>query len=199
MLSLLFRDVTHISRRALRAGAYHSRRLKSSNVDQKPIQDINDLDSMFGKTKWSPKDLLPSEQQIQQSTEVTPKQLRHLLRLCALPPPENVHEEAKMLSDLRAQLHFVNEIQKINTDDVKPLQSLRDETAAATKENEITLESMKDALAMEEIVGKHHRRIRQKKDVQVDPRGSEDWDVLGQAAKKVGKYFVVESRSAESP
>jgi len=94
----------------------------------------------------------------------------------------------------------VNEIQKVDTEGTKPLQSIRDETEASVKETEITLESMKEALEREEIVGTHHRRIRRRKDVPVDAGDAEKWDVLGQASKKVGKYFVVESKgSGESP
>lgn len=104
-----------------------------------------------------------------------------------------------MLSDLRAQLHFVNQIQKVDTEGVEPLRSIHDETEAASKENEITLENMQEALAREEIVGQHHRRIKRRRNVVVDPRGSEEWNVLGQASKKVGKYFVVESGAGESP
>jgi len=170
------------------------------NVDQEPIKDMQELEKLLGNTNWSPKDLLPTEEQVQQSTEVNSKQLHHLLRLCALPPPQSVEEETKMLSDLRAQLHFVNEIQKVDTEGIKPLQSIRDETEASIKETEITLKSMKEALEREEIVGTHHRRIRRRKDVPVDAGDAENWDVLGQASKKVGKYFVVESKgSGESP
>jgi len=178
----------------------HQEKHTQMDVDQEPIEDLKELKKLLGNTNWSPKDLLPTREQIQQSPEVTSKQLHHLLRLCALTPPESAEEETKMLSDLRAQLHFVNEIQKVDTDGISPLQSIRDETEAGAKETEITLESMKEALAREEIVGEHHRRIRRRKDISLDAGNAENWDVLGQASKRVGKYFVVESKgSGESP
>lgn len=101
-----------------------------------------------------------------------------------------------MLRDLKAQLHFVKAIQSVDTTGVEPLRAIRDETAEAEKENEINLETMKGALAQEETVGKYHRRIRRKHVVDEESKKAEDWDVLGQASKKVGKYFVVESGAA---
>ncbi|KAJ9645930.1 hypothetical protein H2199_002973 [Coniosporium tulheliwenetii] len=76
-----------------------------------------------------------------------------------------------------------------------PLRAIRDETAAAGKEIEINMASMKDALAQEEVLGKHHRRIRRKENAPVNTKGAEDWDVLGYAQRKSGKYFVVDSGS----
>ena len=98
-----------------------------------------------------------------------------------------------MIKTLESQLHFVRAIQKVDTDGVRPLQSIRDETAEAEQENEITLESLKDAFAKEETVPGRTRRIRRRKDVPVDTKGVEDWGALAQAPKKVGRYFVVET------
>jgi len=102
-----------------------------------------------------------------------------------------------MLRDLRSQLHFVKAIQQVDTTGVEPLRIIRDETVEAEKENEITLGSMKEALGNEEVVGKHHKRIRRRHVVNEETSKSEDWDVLGQAPKKVGRYFVVESGAAQ--
>ncbi|KAK3713689.1 hypothetical protein LTR37_008383 [Vermiconidia calcicola] len=90
-----------------------------------------------------------------------------------------------MLSTLSSQLHFVKEIQKVDTAGIEPLRSLRDETAQGEKEAEL------DALAQEEVRGKHHKRIRRRRDRAV-AKQEEDWDVLGTAQRKVGRYFVVE-------
>jgi len=153
---------------------------------------IAHIKEMLSNPQWSVKALLPSEEQIDAISEVTPKQLHHLLRLSALPPPATPEEEAKMLRDLKSQLYFVKEIQKVDTTGVVPLRSIRDETATAEKENEISMETLKEAFAREEVVGKHHKRIRRRKDLHLDARGAEDWDVLAQASKRVGKFFVVE-------
>ena len=101
-----------------------------------------------------------------------------------------------MLRDLKGQLHFVQAIQQVDTRGVEPLRAIRDETEAAQRESEITMESMKDAFAQEETVGRFHRRIRRRQVVKGSAKEVEDWDVLGQAAKKVGRYFVVESAAA---
>jgi Asp-tRNA(Asn)/Glu-tRNA(Gln) amidotransferase C subunit len=101
--------------------------------------------------------------------------------------------EEKMLDTLSAQLHFVGEIQQVDTSGVRPLRALRDETVAAGEEHTISLETLMEALANEEFVGKHYKRIKRKTEP-VDSKEAEDWDVLGSAERKVGKYFVVESQ-----
>jgi len=96
-----------------------------------------------------------------------------------------------MLDTLAAQLHFVRAIQAIDTTGVEPLRSLRDETAQGEKEVEIGMDTLKDALDAEEVRGKWHRRIRRKREVAGEAETEEAWDVLGQAEKKGGRYFVV--------
>lgn len=97
-----------------------------------------------------------------------------------------------MLETLTSQLHFVNDIRKVDTTGVKPLQSLRDETAAGIKEAEIGIEHLKDAFAQEENKGSYYKRIRRKQDMPKDTEGAAAWNVLGSAQKRVGRYFVVE-------
>jgi len=98
-----------------------------------------------------------------------------------------------MLKTLSSQLHFVKEIQKVDTTGVEPLRSLRDESQQAQKENEINMGTLKTAFEQEESLGKYHKRIRRKHELSVDTKGAEDWDVMGHAQKKAGKYFVVDS------
>ncbi|EON64561.1 hypothetical protein W97_03794 [Coniosporium apollinis CBS 100218] len=150
---------------------------------------------MLSKPTWSVQSLLPSEEQATDSPRISSRQLHHLLRLSALPAPKSPEEEAKMLKTLSSQLHFVKEIQRVDTAGVAPLRAIRDETAAAEKEIEINMASMADALAQEEVLGKHHKRIRRKEKALVNMKGAEDWDVLGYAQCRSGKYFVVDSGS----
>lgn len=158
----------------------------------KLLETDQDLDEFLSTPTWSVESLLPSEQQINETEDITPKQLHHLLRLSALPPPSSEEEQAKMLRDLKSQLHFVKEIQKVDVTGIEPLQSIKDETAAAEKESEINMETLQDALKQEEVVGRYHKRIRRKQGPTYAGKGVEDWDVLGQAPKKVGRYFVVQ-------
>lgn len=151
------------------------------------------VEELLATPTWSVASLLPTQTTAHESPEITSKQLHHLLRLSALPPPKDEAEQKKMLSTLSSQLHFVKDIQKVDTTGVEPLRSLRDETAQGEKEAEIGLEALKDAFAGEEIRGKHHRRIRRRRDGQT-LRAEEKWDVLGTASKRVGRYFVVEGR-----
>lgn len=150
-----------------------------------------DIEQLLAKPSWSVASLLPSVDQANDSPQVSSQQLHHLLRLSALPPPKDAEEEAKMLSTLSSQLHFVREIQKVDTTGVKPLQSLRDETEEGEKELEIGMDELQDALAQEEVRGKHHKRIRRKRNDAPEKQGP-GWDVLGVAEKRIGKMFVVE-------
>ena len=86
----------------------------------------------------------------------------------------------------------MREIQSVDTKGVEPLRSIRDETREAEKEIEINMEDLKEAFAREEKVGRMGR-VRRRKDLPVDTKGAEDWDVLGHATRRVGRYFVVES------
>jgi Asp-tRNA(Asn)/Glu-tRNA(Gln) amidotransferase C subunit len=110
-----------------------------------------------------------------------------------LPQPKTPEEERKMLDTLESQLHFVREIQAVNTSGVEPLQALREETEEAVEENTIGMESLKDAFANEEVKGRN-RRPRRRRDVPVNTNGVEEWEVMGTAERTVGKYFVVNSR-----
>jgi len=174
-----------------------ARSLSSTFYLYKKLETTEEIADLLSKPTWSVKSLLPTEAQIDAETSVTPKQLHHLLRLSALPPPSSAAEEASMLRDLKSQLHFVKAIQQVDTTGVEPLRTIRDETIEAETENEITLDTMKEALANEEVVGKHHKRIRRRHVVNKEMTKAEDWDVLGQAPKKVGRYFVVESGAAQ--
>jgi Asp-tRNA(Asn)/Glu-tRNA(Gln) amidotransferase C subunit len=97
-----------------------------------------------------------------------------------------------MLDTLAAQLHFVGKMQEVDTTGVEPLRAIRDETMVAEEEQTITVASLKEALAREKIIGTHHKRI-QRETTPVNARDAEDWDVLGSAERKAGKYFTVES------
>lgn len=150
-----------------------------------------DVDDLLSKPTWSVSTLLPSQEPATSTPEISSKQLHHLLRLSALPPPKDPAEESKMLRTLSSQLHFVKEIQRIDTTGVEPLQSLRDETVAGEQSAELGLEALKDALAKEDVRGKFHKRIRRRRDAELE-RAEDEWNVLGTASKKTGRYFVVE-------
>ncbi|KAF1835778.1 hypothetical protein BDW02DRAFT_495147 [Decorospora gaudefroyi] len=152
----------------------------------------DELEELFAEPTWSVESLLPPSTHAPDAPQVTSQQLHHLLRLSALPPPETLEQEQKMLDTLAAQLHFVGKIQEVDTTDVKPLRAIRDETAAAEETQTITIDSIKGALQKEKVIGHHYKRI-QRDTAPVDAKNVEDWDVLGSAERKSGKYFVVES------
>lgn len=101
-----------------------------------------------------------------------------------------------MLQTLESQIHFVKEVQRVDTTGVEPLRSIRDETSAAVKETTIGLDQLKDALAMERFSGRRRRihRIRGEKNDRPDGP-SWDGNALDYASKTKGKYFVVETGS----
>lgn len=84
------------------------------------------------------------------------------------------------------------EIRKVDTTNITPLQSLRDEASAGRKEQEIGLEELADAFENEQIKGKYYKRIRRRQEEAGDGESARTWDVTGAARKKVGRYFVVD-------
>ncbi|KAI9804734.1 MAG: hypothetical protein M1825_001102 [Sarcosagium campestre] len=156
-----------------------------------------DIAKILSTPSWSVRSLLPDQDGPRAPREVSSKELRHLLRLSALPPPSSPEAEEKMLDTLTSQLHFVKEIQTIDTTDVEPLGSLRDETAQAAREEAITLDSVRDALETEELVGPF-KRPRRRKDLPVETNGAEDWDPLTLPKKKSGRFFIVQRGAQDS-
>ncbi|MCJ1350082.1 MAG: hypothetical protein MMC33_000063 [Icmadophila ericetorum] len=161
----------------------------------------NQFHALLSKPTWSVKSLLGKEDHDSQSspsttTKITQSELHHLLRLSALPIPKSKDKETKMIKTLESQLHFVRAIQNVDATGVKPLQAIRDETEAAEREQEITLDSLKADLEKEEVIGPSKRVKR--KIIPVDTTGVEDWDPLERAPKKLGRYIIVETGKAES-
>ncbi|KAL9620616.1 MAG: hypothetical protein Q9160_004870 [Pyrenula sp. 1 TL-2023] len=128
--------------------------------------------------------------------EVSPEQLSHLLRLSALPQPANESEQNEMLDVLQAQIHFVKEIQKVDTTNVAPLVALRDESPAAIAENTIGLDDLKDAFAQEKPVGRNGR-IKRQRTQKVPTPAAQTWNPLEMASKTAGRYFVVQKQKKD--
>lgn len=104
-----------------------------------------------------------------------------------------------MLKTLEAQIHFVKEIQRVDTTGVEPLRSIRDETAAAVEEMTIGLAQLKDAMAKEKVSGRR-RRIQRMPDERHGQADGAAWDgnSLGSASKTKGPYLVVETGNGEA-
>lgn len=96
-----------------------------------------------------------------------------------------------MIAMLESQLHFVREIQKVDTTGVEPLQAIREETEEALAERTIGLKKLKDALAQEEFKGKMKRPRRREGSPQ---RMDASWKPLATANRTVGGYFVVKNK-----
>lgn len=152
----------------------------------------DEVEKLLAESTWSVDSLLPPKAHEPNSPKITSQQLHHLLRLSALPPPDTPEAEEKMLNTLAAQLHFVGKIQEVDTTGVEPLRAIRDETKAAIEEQTITVSTLRDAFEKEKVIGTHYKRI-QRDPTPVDARDVENWDVLGSASRKAGKYFVVDS------
>lgn len=98
-----------------------------------------------------------------------------------------------MIADLQSQLKFVQAIQSVDTTGVEPLQSIRDETKEAAMRDEITVATLQEEFDKEEVVGRRGR-IRRRKDAE-KVKGDEvrAWDPLGQAPRRAGSFFVVDT------
>jgi hypothetical protein len=99
-----------------------------------------------------------------------------------------------MTATLQSQLRFVRAVQRVDTRGVEPLRAIRDETDQATRERAITLESLRPLLDAETVVGHYKRPRRVKKKIESE---AEDWDALGTASRKAGRFFVVQSGKTE--
>jgi Asp-tRNA(Asn)/Glu-tRNA(Gln) amidotransferase C subunit len=155
-----------------------------------PIVPSTRITALLEKPTWSVKSLLPSAGS-QSTPTVTPKQLRHLLRLSALPLPKDEQEEAEMLKTLESQIHFVREIQKVDTAGVEPLRAIRDESAEGIEEQTITLTDLQEHLDAEEVVGRNGRIRRRPRDDQ-EAKEAQAWDPFAMSeGKSKGRYFFV--------
>lgn len=165
------------------------------NVDRSHQQ--TNIDELLSNPTWSVRSLLPSPNE-KPAEEITVKQLHHLCRLSALPLPKTPEEEKKLLDTLHLQLHFLRDIQKVNTEGIEPLRSIRDETLEAEALESIGLQTkeIQEALKKEEYKGRN-KRPRRQPGIAIDTKGVEEWDVTGTATEKVefggGKYFIVRS------
>jgi len=146
---------------------------------------------MLSNPSWSVRSLLPGASQTSTTSLVTSKELRHLLRLSALPEPASEQEERELLNTLESQLQFVQEIQKVDTEGVTPLRAIRDETLEATEESTVRVEDLKRAFAGEKIMGRNGR-IKREKYTASKKTGAEDWDPLKYASRTIGRYYVVQ-------
>ncbi|CEO60458.1 DUF726 domain protein [Penicillium brasilianum] len=157
-----------------------------------------DIESILATPSWSVRSLLPDKAADKSTTSVTSQKLRHLLRLSALPQPSNPEEEQSMLRTLGSQIHFVQEMQRVDTTGVEPLRSIRDESPAAMKEVTIGLERLKDALAKERVSGRR-RRVQRVPGARNGRAEDAIWNgnALESASKKKGPYFVVETGSGQ--
>ena len=150
-----------------------------------------DIDALLKEPSWSVRETLFRDDPATAAPPVTREELHHLLRLSALPLPESQEQEARMIKDLQAQLKFVQAVQEVDTEGVEPLQMIRDETEEAATDNTITLDTLREELAKEEVVGKR-RRIR-KNAVEKEREIMKKWDPLAHASKTHRPYFVVDT------
>lgn len=104
-----------------------------------------------------------------------------------------------MLNTLESQIHFVKEVQKIDTTGVEPLVAIRDETTEAIREQTISLETLKPYLDKEKKVGGNGTIRRQKpadmiRDSGWNPFGMGD----GKDTRKKGKFFYVKKQKEQT-
>ena len=157
-------------------------------------RNTQETERMLAKPSWSVGSLFESETSDHIREEcVTSKQLHHLLRLSALPLPEGRAEEEDLLNDLGSQLQFVKAIQRVDTEGVEPLVTIRDETEEGQQEAEITFDTLRDEFKKEELLGER-RRIWKRSEAKVKDNDTESWDVLACAPKIRGRFIALEKK-----
>ena len=157
-------------------------------------EDVNEIKDMLAQPSWSVNALFTSDDQSDTQTHISQKQLHHLLRLSALPLPVSEAEETRMIKDLESQLQFVRAIQEVDTEGVEPLVSIRDETAEAEEESEITFDTLKGHFAKEKKSGIRGRITRHGG---AEKEDAEDWDALACAPKTMGRYIALDNAKPE--
>ena len=177
------------------ATKYSLRQHRSVSYAARPcarqLKTPGDIRDFLSKPTWSVKELLDPPKQPQNS-QISKDKLHHLLRLSALPLPASEAEESQMIKDLESQLHFVQAIQDVDTTDVEPLQSIRDETREARDAATIGIDELQEVFDSEVVMGKRGR-IRTRKDAWTPEDQSDGVDLLAQAPKRLGRYVVVDS------
>lgn len=149
------------------------------------------VQSMLAQPSWSVRSLLPTPESTEKS-QIGRDQLHHLLKLSALPLPKSDEEERRMLKTLESQIHFVKEIQKIDTTGVEPLVAIRDETTESIREQTVTLETLQPYLDKEKKVGGNGTIRRQKPTEMIRDSGWNPFEMgKGKETRKKGKYFFV--------
>lgn len=153
---------------------------------------------MLARPSWSVKSLLPNPESANPK-KITKERLHHLLKLSALPLPKSEAEERRMLKTLESQIHFVKEVQEIETNGVEPLVAIRDETAEAIKEQTISLETLQPYLNNERKVGTNGTVRRPKPTEMIRDSGWNPFDMgEGKETRKKGKFFFVKKRKSGS-
>lgn len=112
-----------------------------------------------------------------------------------------------MLATLRAQVHFVKEIQKVDTSGVEPLVSIRDETRDHIWSSMMTEEKLAQYFVQEDKVGVNGT-VRRQKDNALVISGEEDMSPYSmgerelveepfrmgrdeEEGRRIGRYFYV--------
>ena len=149
---------------------------------------------MLAEPSWSVTSLFkPEDNSVSARQSVTRERLHHLLRLSALPLPKSEAEEVAMLKDLDSQLCFVKAVQSVDTEGVEPLVSIRDETEEGQREEEITLDSLREEFEKEEVLGTRGR-IRRKSEVEAERDDAEEWDPLACAPRTKVRFIALETK-----
>lgn len=103
-----------------------------------------------------------------------------------------------MLKTLESQIHFVREIQKVDTTGVEPLRAIRDETTEGLEEQTVKLTDLQQYLDAEEVVGRNGRIKRRLKD-DAEAKKAEDWDPFAMTeGKRMGRYFFVRKEKKQT-
>ncbi len=147
---------------------------------------------MLATPTWSISSCAPSGTDHKDRVPVDEERLDHLQKLSALSTPDRATEKARMLRHMTSHIHFVREVQQVDTQDASALRSIRVETDSAFSDNQISIDSVKDALLSEETSGRHFMQIRRRIASTSDYKSNGGPKIMDSAERKSGNYFVVD-------
>lgn len=163
-----------------------------------------DIEATLATPTWSVSSLLPPTTQNEvhddnvaaAKGELTTDDLRRLYMLAALPEAKIGRARWNMTATLQSQIHFVKEVQKVDTTGIEPLVAIRDETEAAKEKNMVTLEKLRPWLDQEETVGVNGTIRRRRSE---EPAKPLNWDPfalggINRENKRMGKFFFVKKQ-----
>ncbi|KAK9457897.1 hypothetical protein V1511DRAFT_491170 [Dipodascopsis uninucleata] len=160
------RDVVGSRRAVTSYASMNIRTLSSSSTlraDAKKLTSVEEIEEFISIPRWKVDMLLPDSTVDSSHEEINSESLRQLLTRSGLQFPKTIHDEEKLLKDLKRQLVFVDHVGDIDTIGINPLNRVG-------------------------VIGQE----LQWEDVQLEGGDYDEWDVLQSASRTERGFFVLD-------